>query len=101
MLLEQLSNNGNGTYAYVDDLLEAKRLFMYDLTATLQVIALNAKVQVDFKPDVIDLTHVVGTNSCPCYSFSAGKVAQTGDVFGFEIQPPPTICNTIRMALPA
>jgi hypothetical protein len=37
-----LSNDNNGNYAYVDG-----------LTATLQVIALDAKVQVDFNPDVV------------------------------------------------
>jgi Ca-activated chloride channel family protein len=48
-----LSGNGNGTYAYVDDLNEAKRLFVDDLTSTLQVIAPDTKIQVDFNPDVV------------------------------------------------
>ena len=53
VLLEQLSDNGNGNYAYVDDLDEARKLFVEDLTSTLQVIALDSKVQVDFNPDVV------------------------------------------------
>ena len=53
VLIEQLADNGNGNYAYVDDLDEARKLFFDDLTATLQVIALDAKVQVDFNPDVV------------------------------------------------
>jgi Ca-activated chloride channel family protein len=40
-----------GSYAYVDDLDEAQKLFVDDLTSTLQVIALDAKVRVDFNPD--------------------------------------------------
>ena len=47
MLSEHLSDNGNGSYAYVDDLDEARKLFVNDLTSTPQVIALDAKVQVD------------------------------------------------------
>ena len=39
--------------AYVDDLNEAQKLFVDNLTSTLQVIALDAKVQVDFNPDVV------------------------------------------------
>ena len=51
--MEQLANNGNGNYAYVDDLDEAQKLFVEDLTSTLQVIALDAKIQVDFNPDIV------------------------------------------------
>ena len=60
MLLEQLADNGNGNYAYVDDLDEAQKLFVEDLTSTLQVIALDAKVQVDFNPDVVAYYRLIG-----------------------------------------
>jgi len=50
VLMEQLADNGNGNYAYVDDLDEDQKLFVEDLTSTLQVIALDAKIQVDFNP---------------------------------------------------
>jgi Ca-activated chloride channel family protein len=51
--MEQVADNGNGSYAYVDDLDEAQKLFVEDLPSTLQVIALNAKTQVDFNPDEV------------------------------------------------
>jgi Ca-activated chloride channel family protein len=60
VLLEQLSDNGNGTDAYVDDLDEARKLFVDDLTSTLQVIALDAKIQVDFNPDVVAYYRLIG-----------------------------------------
>ena len=60
VLLEQLSDNGNGNYAYVDDLDEARKLFVEDLTSTLQVIALDAKIQVDFNPDVVVYYRLIG-----------------------------------------
>ncbi len=52
-LLEKLADNGNGNYAYINNLDEARRLFIEKLAGTLDVIALNAKVQVDFNPDVV------------------------------------------------
>ena len=60
VLMEQLADNGNGSYAYVDDLDEAQKLFVEDLTSTLQVIALDAKVQVDFNPDVVAYYRLIG-----------------------------------------
>jgi Ca-activated chloride channel family protein len=59
-LMEQLADNGNGFYAYVDDMREAKRLFLDQITGTLQTIALDAKVQVDFNPDVVMRYRLVG-----------------------------------------
>ncbi|MBI4768890.1 MAG: von Willebrand factor type A domain-containing protein [Chloroflexi bacterium] len=59
-LMEQLADKGDGHYAYVDTLDEARRLFVDDLTATLQVIALNAKVQVDFNPETVAAYRLVG-----------------------------------------
>jgi Ca-activated chloride channel family protein len=41
--MEQLADNGNGFYAYVDDEDEARKLFVDDLTATIQVIARDAR----------------------------------------------------------
>jgi Ca-activated chloride channel family protein len=60
VLMEQLADNGDGNYAYVDDLDEAQRLFIDNLTSTLQVIAKDAKVQVDFNPDVVARYRLIG-----------------------------------------
>ena len=60
VLMEQLANQGNGTYAYVDTLNEAKRIFVENLTGTLQLIAKDAKVQVDFNPQVVSRFRLLG-----------------------------------------
>ena len=60
VLLEQLADKGDGFYAYVDDIKEAERVFVHDLTSTLQVIAKDAKVQVEFNPDVISRYRLIG-----------------------------------------
>ncbi len=59
-LMEQLADNGNGFYAYVDDRDEARKLFIDEITGTLQTIALDAKVQVEFNPAVVKNYRLVG-----------------------------------------
>jgi Ca-activated chloride channel homolog len=60
VLMEQLADHGDGFYAYVDDLREARRLFIDQITGTLQTIAMDAKVQVDFNPEVVKRYRLVG-----------------------------------------
>ncbi|MCP4536770.1 MAG: DUF3520 domain-containing protein [Chloroflexi bacterium] len=60
VLMEQLADNGDGFYAYVDTLKEAERVFVHDLTSTLQVIAKDAKIQVDFNPAVVSRYRLIG-----------------------------------------
>jgi Ca-activated chloride channel family protein len=60
VLMEQLADNGDGFYAYVDTLKEARRLFVENLTSTLQAIAMDAKTQVDFNSEVVARYRLVG-----------------------------------------
>jgi Ca-activated chloride channel family protein len=48
VLMEQLADRGDGNHYYVDDIDEARRVFVENLTGTLQIIAKDAKVQVEF-----------------------------------------------------
>lgn len=59
-LMEQLANDGNGNYYYVDTLREARRVFVHNLTGTLQVIGYDARVQVDFNPEITDRYRLIG-----------------------------------------
>lgn len=60
VLMEKLADQGNGNYAYVDTLDEAKRIFVENLTGTLQVIAKDAKIQVNFNPEVVSRYRLLG-----------------------------------------
>jgi Ca-activated chloride channel family protein len=60
VLMEQLADKGNGSYAYIDSLEQAQKLFIDQFTGTLQTIAQDAKVQVDFNPDVVDRYRLIG-----------------------------------------
>ena len=59
VLMEQLGDKGNGYYAYIDTLDDAKRLFS-NLTGALQVVARDVKIQVDFNPDVVRSYRLIG-----------------------------------------
>lgn len=60
VLMEQLANNGDGNYAYIDTFSEARRIFMEELTGTLQTIAKDAKIQVEFDPAVVERYRLLG-----------------------------------------
>jgi Ca-activated chloride channel family protein len=59
-VLEQFADQGNGFYAYIDTIKEAERLFVHDLTGTLEVMALDAKVQVTFNPEAVSHYRLLG-----------------------------------------
>lgn len=60
VLIEQLATRGDGTYYYIDDLNEAKRVFVEQLTGTLQVIAKDVKIQVTFDKDQVSRYRLIG-----------------------------------------
>ncbi len=59
-LMEQLADQGNGFYAYVDTFAEAERLFVEDLTSTLTVVAADARVQVGFDEQQVESYRLLG-----------------------------------------
>jgi Ca-activated chloride channel family protein len=59
-LMEQLADNGDGFYAYVDTMAEARRLFVEQLTGTLLTIAKDAKIQVEFNTDAVERYRLLG-----------------------------------------
>ncbi len=59
-LLEALADKGDGFYAYIDTPEEAHRLFVEELTTTLDTVALDARVQVDFNQAVVAAYRLIG-----------------------------------------
>jgi Ca-activated chloride channel family protein len=59
-LMEQLGDKGDGHYAYVDTIDEARRVFVDNLTGTLQVVARDTKVQLEFNPEVVKSWRLLG-----------------------------------------
>lgn len=60
VLLERLAINGNGKYAYIDTEDQARKLFVDGLVGTLQLLARDVKVQVDFNPNVVSEYRLIG-----------------------------------------
>ena len=58
--MEQLADQGDGFYAYVDTEDEAERLFEDELTSTLLTIAKDAKIQVEFDAEVVKAYRLIG-----------------------------------------
>jgi Ca-activated chloride channel family protein len=59
-LMEKLADKGNGNAFYVDGIREARRVFQTRLTGTLEVIAKDVKIQVEFDPKVVRSYRLLG-----------------------------------------
>ncbi len=60
VLMERLAQVGEGQYAYVDRLDEARKLFVDQLGGTLEVIAKDVKIQLEFNPLKVARYRLVG-----------------------------------------
>jgi Ca-activated chloride channel homolog len=58
--MEQIADKGNGHYAYVDNLNEARRVFVREFAGTLVTIAKDVKIQVEFNPAKVTAYRLVG-----------------------------------------
>jgi Ca-activated chloride channel family protein len=58
--MESLADKGNGNYAYIDNLLEAKKVLVSEMGGTLFTIAKDVKIQVEFNPAVVDSYRLIG-----------------------------------------
>ena len=59
-LLEKLANRGDGSYMFVDSVDQARRVFVEELTANIQTVAKDAKIQVEFDPDRVRRYRLIG-----------------------------------------
>ena len=58
--MEQLADKGNGNYAYIDNILEAKKVLVNEIGGTLFTIAKDVKIQIEFNPAKIDSYRLIG-----------------------------------------
>ncbi|NJO17391.1 MAG: VWA domain-containing protein [Thioploca sp.] len=59
-LMEQLADAGNGNYAYIDTLNEAQKVLVDEISSTLQVIAKDVKIQLEFNPQNVAEYRLIG-----------------------------------------
>lgn len=58
--MEILADKGNGNYAYIDNLMEAKKVLVNEMTGTLFTIAKDVKLQVEFNPAHVKAYRLIG-----------------------------------------
>jgi Ca-activated chloride channel family protein len=58
--LEQLADRGNGNNYYIDSLAQARRVFQQQLGSTLEVVAKDVKLQVDFDASRVARYRLIG-----------------------------------------
>jgi hypothetical protein len=58
--MEQLADKGNGNYAYIDGLAEAKKVLVEEAGATLVTIAKDVKIQVELDPAAVERFRLIG-----------------------------------------
>jgi len=58
--MEKLADKGNGNYAYIDSMLEAKKVLVEEGGSTLVTIAKDVKIQVEFNPKEVASYRLVG-----------------------------------------
>lgn len=59
-LMEQLADAGDGNYAYIDNLREARKVLVDQLGSTLAMVAKNVKLQVEFNPVQVSEYRLLG-----------------------------------------
>ncbi|WP_310483287.1 VWA domain-containing protein [Chamaesiphon sp. VAR_48_metabat_403] len=58
--MEQLADKGNGNYAYIDSINEAKKVLVKEMGGTLLAIAKDVKIQVEFNPKQVQAYRLIG-----------------------------------------
>ena len=58
--MEKLADNGNGVYAYIDGVREARKVLVEQLTGSTITIAKDVKIQVEFNPAVVASYRLLG-----------------------------------------
>jgi Ca-activated chloride channel homolog len=58
--METLADNGNGNYAYIDNIMEAKKVLVEEMGATLHVVAKDTKFQIEFNPAAVGAYRLIG-----------------------------------------
>jgi Ca-activated chloride channel family protein len=58
--MEQLADKGNGNYAYIESLLEARKVLVQEMGGTLVTVAKDVKLQVEFNPSRVQAYRLIG-----------------------------------------
>ncbi len=80
-LMQKIAQIGNGNAAYIDSVHEARKVLVEELGATLEIVAKDVKVQIEFNPAAVESYRLIGyeTRHLEREDFNNDKV-DAGDV---------------------
>ncbi len=58
--MEIIADKGNGNYAYIDNIMEAKKVLVNEFGGTLFTIAKDVKIQIEFNPAIVESYRLIG-----------------------------------------
>jgi Ca-activated chloride channel homolog len=58
--MQELADRGNGQHIYIDSIIEARKVFRYELLASLHTIAKDVKFQLEFNPAEVSEYRLIG-----------------------------------------
>jgi Ca-activated chloride channel family protein len=107
--LEQLADKGNGNYAYIDSLAEARKVLVEQMSGTLVTIAKDVKVQIEFNPNRVAAYRLIGYENrmLAAQDFNddkkdAGEIGAGHSVTAlYELIPADKTTVVMSMSLPA
>lgn len=59
-MMEQVADNGNGNYSYIDSLSEAKKVLIDEMSSTFNTVAKDVKIQLEFNPAAVSEWRLIG-----------------------------------------
>ena len=100
--METLADHGNGNYAYIDNLFEAKKVLVDEMGSTMNVVAKDTKFQIEFNPNLVQAYRLIGYENRILKdrdfnddSVDAGDIGAGHSVTAlYEIIPKGTLSNT-------
>ncbi|WP_028865622.1 vWA domain-containing protein [Psychromonas aquimarina] len=80
-LMQELAQNGNGNAFYIDNLNEARKVLVEELSSTLLTIAKDVKIQIEFNPSIVSEYRLIGyeTRALKREDFNNDKI-DAGDI---------------------
>ena len=78
--LQTLAKKGNGNYAYLDDINEAQKVFVKELTQTLYAVADNVSMSVQFNPGIVKKYRLIGFDNKKEAIVSNDKFLEGGEI---------------------
>lgn len=92
--LQAMAKAGNGNYAYLDNLREAEKVLVKELTETMYAVAENAFINIDFDPALVKNYRLIGFDNTkdavqdPNSILNGGEIGSGSSIMAiYEIEP--------------